>query len=110
MIAFKLPPIIETGHAHTGHLLSDVSSDNLKPEHPLPSQKINEIHSTSSRPTFIHYPGASMVKNELLDTAKAALRPALEVTKRLLDGFPGAKGTIAVLLQIINEAQVCTEM
>ena len=53
-----------------------------------------------------------MGKKLRLDTAKAALRRALEVTEKLLDGFPipGAKGTIAALLQIIDEAQVCTEI
>ena len=53
-----------------------------------------------------------MPKKELLDTAKAALRRALEVTEKLLDGIPipGAKGTIAALLQVIDEAQVCTEI
>ena len=53
-----------------------------------------------------------MPKKELLDTAKAALRRALEVTEKLLDGIPipGAKGTIAALLQVIDEAQVCTKI
>ena len=53
-----------------------------------------------------------MTKKELLDTAKAALRRALEVSEKLLDGvpIPGVKGTIAALLQIIDEAQVCTEV
>ena len=53
-----------------------------------------------------------MAKEEHLGTAKAALRRALEITEKLLDGFPipGAKGTIAAVLQIINEAEVCTEI
>ena len=53
-----------------------------------------------------------MPKKELLDTAKAALRRALEVTEKLLDGtpIPGAKGAISALLQVIDEAQVCTEI
>ena len=53
-----------------------------------------------------------MAKQERLRTAKAALIRALEVTEKLLDGFPipGAKGTIAALLQIINDAEVCTEV
>ena len=52
-----------------------------------------------------------MPKKNLLDTAKAALRRALEVTEKPLDGIPipGAKGTIAALLQVIDEAQVCIE-
>ena len=53
-----------------------------------------------------------MPNKELLDTAKAALRRALEVTEKLLDGtpIPGAKGTITALLQVIDEAQVCTKI
>ena len=53
-----------------------------------------------------------MAKQEHLRTAKAALIRALETTERLLDGFPipGAKGTIAAVLQIINDAEVCTEV
>ena len=49
-----------------------------------------------------------MPKKELLDTAKAALMRALEVTERLLDGFPipGVKGTIGAVLDIIKEAEV----
>ena len=53
-----------------------------------------------------------MAKKEHLRTAKAALIRALEMTETLLDGFPipGAKGTIGAILQIINEAEVCTKM
>ena len=53
-----------------------------------------------------------MPKKELLDTAKAALIRALEVTEKLLDGFPipGAKGTIGAVLDIIEEAEVCVMM
>ena len=53
-----------------------------------------------------------MPKKELLDTAKAALIRALEVTEKLLDGFPipGAKGTIGAVLDIIKEAEVCIMM
>ena len=53
-----------------------------------------------------------MGKKVQLGTAKAALKRALEVTEKILDGFPipGAKGTIAALLQIVEEAQVCTEI
>ena len=49
-----------------------------------------------------------MPKEELLDTAKAALMRALEVTEKLLDGFPipGVKGTIGAVLDIIKEAEV----
>ena len=52
-----------------------------------------------------------MANQERLRTAKAALVRALEITEKLLDGFPipGAKGTIAAVLQIINEAEVCTK-
>ena len=52
-----------------------------------------------------------MAKEERLRTAKAALIRALEITERLLDGFPipGAKGTIGAVLQIINDAEVCTK-
>ena len=51
-----------------------------------------------------------MAKEERLRTAKAALIRALEITEKLLDGFPipGAKGTMAAVLQIINDAEVCT--
>ena len=53
-----------------------------------------------------------MAKQERLRTAKATLIRALEVTEKLLDGFPipGAKGTIAAVLQIINDAEVCTKV
>ena len=53
-----------------------------------------------------------MAKKEHLHTARAALRRALEITETLLDGFPipGAKGTIATVLQIVNEAEVCSEI
>ena len=53
-----------------------------------------------------------MAKEERLRTAKAALIRALEITEKLLDGFPipGAKGTIAAVLQIINDAEVCTRV
>ena len=53
-----------------------------------------------------------MAKKEHLSTARAALKRALEVTEKLLDGFPipGAKGTIGAVLQIINEAEVCTKI
>ena len=49
-----------------------------------------------------------MAKEERLRTAKAALIRALEITEKLLDGFPipGAKGTIGAVLQIINDAEV----
>ena len=53
-----------------------------------------------------------MAKKEHLRTAKAALIRALEITETLLDGFPipGAKGTIGAVLQIINDAEVCTKV
>ena len=53
-----------------------------------------------------------MAKEERLRTAKATLVRALEITEKLLDGFPipGAKGTIAAVLQIINDAEVRTEV
>jgi hypothetical protein len=53
-----------------------------------------------------------MAKEEHLRTAKVALIRALEITEKLLDGFPipGAKGTIGAVLLIINEAEVCTKM
>ena len=53
-----------------------------------------------------------MANQERLRTAKAALTRALEVTEKLLDGFPipGAKGTIGAVLQIINDAEVCTKV
>ena len=53
-----------------------------------------------------------MAKEERLRTAKAALIRALEITEKLLDGFPipGAKGTIGAVLQIINDAEVCTQV
>ena len=60
---------------------------------------------------IIQLTGTSMAKEERLRTAKAALIRALEITEKLLDGFPipGAKGTIGAVLQIINEAEVCTK-
>ena len=53
-----------------------------------------------------------MPKKELLDTAKAALMRALEVTEKLLDGFPipGVKGTIGAVLDIVREAEVCAKI
>ena len=54
-----------------------------------------------------------MLKKELLDTAKAALIRALEVTGKLLDGrfpIPGVKGTIGAVLDIIKEAEVCAKV
>ena len=53
-----------------------------------------------------------MAKKEQLHTAKAALVRALEMTEKLLDGFPipGAKGTIGAVLQIVNEAEVCAKI
>ena len=53
-----------------------------------------------------------MPKKELLDTAMAALRRAMELTEKVLDGIPipAAKGTITALLQVIDEAQVCIEI
>ena len=53
-----------------------------------------------------------MAKEERLRTAKAALIRALEITEKLLDGFPipGAKGTIGAVLQIIDDAEVCTKV
>ena len=53
-----------------------------------------------------------MAKKEHLRTAKAALMRALEITEKLLDGFPipGAKGTIGAILQIINDAEVRTKI
>jgi hypothetical protein len=50
-------------------------------------------------------------RDEHLSTAKATLVRALEMTEKLLDGFPipGAKGTIGAVLHIINEAEVCTK-
>ena len=53
-----------------------------------------------------------MAKQERLRTAKAALIRALETTEKLLDGFPipGVKGTIGAVLQIINDAEVCTKV
>ena len=53
-----------------------------------------------------------MAKREHLRTAKAGLIRALEITEKLLDGFPipGAKGTIAAVLQIIDDAEVCTKV
>jgi hypothetical protein len=53
-----------------------------------------------------------MGRKEQLGTAKAALVRALELTEKLLDGFPipGAKGTIGAVLHIIGEAEVCTGM
>ena len=52
-----------------------------------------------------------MAKEERLRTAKAALIRTLEITEKLLDGFPipGVKGTIGAVLQIINDAEVRTE-
>ena len=53
-----------------------------------------------------------MAKQERLNTAKAALIRALEISEKLLDGFPipGAKGTIGAVLEIIKEAEVCTKI
>ena len=53
-----------------------------------------------------------METKEHLRTAKLALIRALEITEKLLDGFPipGAKGTIGAVLQIINDAEVCPKM
>ena len=53
-----------------------------------------------------------MTKKEQLGTARAALIRALEMTEKLLDGFPipGAKGTIGAVLEIITEAEVRTKM
>ena len=49
-----------------------------------------------------------MANQERLRTARATLTRALELTEKLLDGFPipGAKGTIAAVLEIIKEAEV----
>ena len=48
-----------------------------------------------------------MAKREHLRTAKAALIRSLEITEKLLDGFPipGAKGTIGAVLHIIDDAE-----
>ena len=56
----------------------------------------------------MRFPGTSTGKSGQLRTAKAALIRALEVTEKLLDGFPipGAKGTIGTVLQIINDVEV----
>ena len=53
-----------------------------------------------------------MANQERLRTAKATLTRALELTEKLLDGFPipGAKATIAAVLEIIKEAEVCTKI
>ena len=53
-----------------------------------------------------------MANREQLRTAKATLTRALELTEKLLDGFPipGAKGTIAAVLEIIKEAEVCAKI
>ena len=53
-----------------------------------------------------------MEKRQHLRTAKAALIRALEITEKLLDGFPipGAKGTIGAVLHIIDDAEVCTKV
>ena len=53
-----------------------------------------------------------MAKREHLRTAKAALIRSLEITEKLLDGFPipGAKGTIGAVLHIIDDAEVCTKV
>ena len=45
-----------------------------------------------------------MAKQEHLRTAKAALIRALETAET------GAKGTIGAVLQIINDAEVCTKV
>jgi hypothetical protein len=57
-------------------------------------------------------PRTSTGKKQQLSTARAALIRALEMTEKLLDGFPipGAKGTIGAVLHIIGEAEVCTGM
>ena len=53
-----------------------------------------------------------MPKQKRLRRAKAALIRALELTEKLLDGFPipGAKGTIGTVLEIIKEAEVCAKV
>ena len=53
-----------------------------------------------------------MANQERLRTAKATLTRALELTEKLLDGFPipGAKGTIGAVLEIIKEAEVCAKI
>ena len=53
-----------------------------------------------------------MPNQERLRTAKATLIRALELTEKLLDGFPipGAKGTIGAVLEIIKEAEVCAKI
>ena len=53
-----------------------------------------------------------MATKDRLSTAKAALIRALEITEKLLSGFPipGAKGTIEAVLDIIKEAEVCAEI
>ena len=53
-----------------------------------------------------------MAKREHLRTAKAALIRTLEITEKLLDGFPipGAKGAIGAVLQIIDDAEVCNKV
>ena len=53
-----------------------------------------------------------MEKKKHLRTAKAGLIRALEITEKLLDGFPipGAKGTIGAVLEIIKEAEVCAKI
>ena len=53
-----------------------------------------------------------MVKTKQLDTVKAALKQALEMTETLLTGFPipGAKGMIATVLDIIKEVEVCAKI
>ena len=50
-----------------------------------------------------------MAKQKRFRIAKAALVRALQLTEKLLDGFPipGAKGTISAVLEIIKEAEVC---
>ena len=49
-----------------------------------------------------------MAKTKQLDTAKAALKQALEMTETLLAGFPipGAKGTIATVLDTVRDKTV----
>lgn len=53
-----------------------------------------------------------MAKQKRFRKARAALTRALELTEKLLDGFPipGAKGTIGAILEIIKEAEVCAEI
>ena len=58
------------------------------------------------------FPSVSTGKEEHLSTTKAALVRALEMTDKLLDGFPipGVKGTVSAVLHIIGEAEVRAQM